>query len=273
MRSPDSNTRTPAGGRATARIAWTSIALLSSLCTAQAEEPDGWVFGFTPYIWAADISADTTARGVTGSTEASFGDILDHLDMAVMGRFEAWKDESWGAYWDAVYMDLGSSYSTPSALISTDMDLTMGMLDLGLGAKVWKHEGMAFDLLAGARWVSLDGNIAIRAGGPLDGLGLGSTYARTETWIEPVLGGRLRYRVNPDLEAALRFDFGGFGLDGCSDLSWNVVVGIERRLSDTLSIKAGYRIFGLNYQTGSGNTRFGIDGQFSGPIAGLTFVF
>ena len=40
-----------------------------------------------------------------------------------------------------------------------------------------------------------------------------------------------------------------------------------------MSLKAGYRILDIDYDSGSGNKEFGLDAQFRGPIFGLTIKF
>ena len=58
-----------------------------------------------------------------------------------------------------------------------------------------------------------------------------------------------------------------------SNLTWNLLAGIDYKLKDNMSLKAGYRIFDLDYDSGSGTNEFGLDAQFRGPIFGLTILF
>jgi opacity protein-like surface antigen len=246
------------------------------------DEPVGiekWEVQFTPYFWAAELSGDATLRGRTGPVEASFSDIMDNLDIALMGRAEAWKGK-WGLYFDVIYMDLGSDFSTPAAVVSTEMDVKMTTFDFGIGHRVWErrvgeesNQKLLLDVLGGGRYINLDGEIDIRIGGPLDGLGLGRKFGRREEWVEPVVGGRLRWDLSDKLAAAVRCDFGGFDIGEGSNLSWNLAAGVDYRLKENMSLKAGYRIFDLDYDSGSGSSEFGLDAQFRGPIVGLTILF
>jgi opacity protein-like surface antigen len=238
-----------------------------------------WNMEFTPYFWAAEIDGDATLRGRTGPVEGSFSDLLDNLDIAFMGRLEAWQDR-WGIFLDGLYMDLGADFSTPTALLSTDIDVKMAVLDFGMGHRLLEtpigennNQSLSFDLLGGGRYINLDGEIDIKVGGPLAGLGLGRKFGRREEWVEPVIGGRLRWDLNEKLAAAVRFDFGGFDIGDGSNLTWNLVAGIDYKLKENMSLKAGYRIFDLDYDSGSGSNEFGIDAQFRGPIFGLTILF
>jgi opacity protein-like surface antigen len=79
--------------------------------------------------------------------------------------------------------------------------------------------------------------------------------------------------MSDKLATGVRFDFGGFGIGEGSNLSWNLVAGIDYKLKKNMSLKAGYRILDLDYDSGSGNKKFGVDAQFRGPIFGLTILF
>ncbi len=240
-----------------------------------------WNIELTPYFWVAELDGDATLRGRTGQVDVSFSDLLDNLDIAFMGRLEAWKGK-WGLFMEALYMDLGAEFSTPQGLVSADIDVKMAILEFGLGYHLWEtqvgKEGsqkLSFDLLGGVRYINLEGEVDIRTGGPLSGLGLaiGRTFGRRQEWVDPIIGGRLRWNIDDKLAAAVRFDFGGFDIGEGSNLTWNLVAGIDYKLKENMSLKAGYRIFDLDYDSGSGNKEFGIDAQFKGPIFGLTMKF
>jgi hypothetical protein len=257
------------------------VIFVNSLAQGQSANlnDDQWDIQLTPYFWAAELKGDATLRGRTGPVEVSFSDLLDNLDIAFMGRAEAWKGR-WGLFFDGLYMDLGAEFSTPRGLVSADIDVKMTMLEFGLGYHLWEtqvgKEGsqkLSFDLLGGGRYMNLEGEVDIVVGGPLAGLGLGRTFGRREEWVDPIVGGRLRWDINEKLAAAVRFDFGGFGIGEGSNLTWNFVAGIDYKLKKNMSLKAGYRIFDIDYDSGSGTNKFGIDAQFRGPIFGLTMKF
>jgi opacity protein-like surface antigen len=228
------------------------------------------------------IKGDATLRGRTGSVDVSFSDILDKLDIAFMGRLEAWQGK-WGLFFDGLYMDLGAEFATSGILVTTDtdIDVKMTMLDFGIGHQVWEtplgkdnDQKLSFDLFGGARYMNLDSEIDIKLGGPLaDIISPGRKFGRREEWVEPIVGGRLRWDLNNKLAAAVRFDFGGFDIWDGSNLTWNLLAGIDYQLSRNMNLKAGYRIFDIDYDSGSGSNEFGIDAQFRGPIFGLTILF
>jgi opacity protein-like surface antigen len=260
-----------------------SLALFSSLAQGQDNQVGSkeWEVQFTPYFWVADLEGDATLRGRTGPVDVGFSDIWDNLDFGLMGRVEAWQGK-WGLYFDGLYMDLGAEFSTPQGLVSTDIDFKMIMLEFGIGHRLWEtqvgeetNQKLSFDFLGGGRYMNLKGEVDVITNGPLSGLGLaiGSTFSRREEWVDPIVGGRLRWDIDEKLATVVRFDFGGFGIGEGSNLTWNLLAGIDYQLSKNMSLKAGYRIFDIDYDSGSGSNEFGLDAQFRGPILGLTYSF
>jgi len=257
------------------------VVLTCSLAYGQEKigSTDKWNIELTPYFWAAELKGHATLRGRTGPVDASFSDILDKLDIAFMGRLEAWQGK-WGLFFDGLYMDLGAEFTTPRGLVSTDIDVKMTMLEFGLGYHLWEtqvgkevSQKLSFDLLGGGRYINLDGEIDIKTNGPLADIVSGRKFGRREEWVDPIVGGRLRWGLNEKLAAAVRFDFGGFDIGEGSNLTWNLLAGIDYKIKENMSLKAGYRIFDLDYDSGSGSNEFGIDAQFRGPIFGLTILF
>jgi len=268
------------------RVKTVLMITLGLLCTAAYSQDesvgtDKWDVEFTPYFWAAELDGDATLRGRTGPVDVSFSDLLDNLDIAFMGRVEAWKGE-WGLFLDGLYMDLGAEFSTPQGAVSADIDVKMTMLEFGLGYRLLEtpigqdnEQKLSFDLLGGGRYMNLEGEVDVRTGGPLSGLGLtiGRTFGRREEWVDPIVGGRLKWGIDDKLAIAVRSDFGGFDIGDGSNLSWNLLAGIDYKLSKNKNLKVGYRIFDIDYDSGSGNKEFGLDAQFRGPIFGLTIKF
>ena len=80
----------------------------------------------------------------------------------------------------------------------------------------------AFDLLAGARYwhqdatVSAEFNSSVTASGPLGQIGITQSGSRaiaasgSVDWVDPFVGGRLRYKPSAGQEVVVRGDIGGF---------------------------------------------------------------
>ncbi len=102
---------------------------------------------------------------------------------------------------------------------------------------------------------------------------LGRTLGGDEEWVEMIVGARIKFDVFENLAVGVRGDIGGFGIGSGSDLTWNVVAGIDWQFRENMSLKIGYRYMEMDYEQHSGSERFGLDAQMKGPIIGLTIMF
>jgi hypothetical protein len=94
-------------------------------------------------------------------------------------------------------------------------------------------------------------------------------------WVDPLVGARVRHRLAPGQELTLRADIGGFGAG--SQFSWNAIAAynceIAVRDGITYSLLLGYRALSVDYEQGSGRTKYEYDVLQHGPITGLTMKF
>jgi hypothetical protein len=263
------------------------ITIILSFAFGRAVEAntDEWRFELTPYFWASEADIDAaTINGQTSSAELDFDDILDLLDFAGFARFEAWKGK-WGFIADVSYVDLGADGTLTPQLgpltfpeISVDVDFRQTTLDFGASRRFEISSGSTeskwwFDLMGGIRYSYLKQEIDVsKAPGPFVSA-FGTTLGGDEDWFEPFVGARIGWQLTDNLILAVRADVGGFGIGDASDLTWNIVLGIEYKPWEKISIKAGYRIYDIDYETGSGGDRFGYDAQLRGPALGVTFHF
>lgn len=88
-------------------------------------------------------------------------------------------------------------------------------------------------------------------------------------WLEPLIGARLKYDITERLNFSVRGDAGGFGIGSASELTWQLVAGLQYRMTELLSLYAGYKHYELDYEKGN----LDMDLQLSGPIFGLAFHF
>ena len=65
--------------------------------------PEKWGFSVAPYLWMASLKGDVMVKGVEGSVDATFGDILDEMDAGGSLYLEARKGV-WGIFADMYYL-------------------------------------------------------------------------------------------------------------------------------------------------------------------------
>jgi len=240
---------------------------------------DTWDFQFTPYFWLAELDGDSTLSGIMGSAELEFSELWDFVDFGASGRLEAWNGK-WGFLVDASYLDLGADYTTSvgPAAIDTEVDLRQTIVDIGLAYRLIHKpvgrdgtQSLALEPLGGVRYEYLKQEAKLNvAAGPF---AAGTTIGGDEEWVEPFVGVRLTWAISETLAAAIRGDIGGFGIGSASDLTWNLLAGVDWQFRKNMSLKAGYRILDIDYERGSGTSAFGLDAQMKGPILGLSIYF
>ncbi len=238
---------------------------------------DGWRFDFQPYIWIPiDVDADATIKGVTAKVEVTIDEVLDQADVfGLLGRVEGWT-HNWGFFIDGLYMTLdGEGFSAQAGplTLSADAEIEMVMVDFGLGWRLldepigdtgseWPR--LTIDALGGGRYQYLSLEIS-RATLP--------TLSDSRDWLDLLVGGRVVLRFSSGVAFAVRGDASGFGIGSGSNLTWNLGGGFDLGNYESLSVRLGYRILGMDFDTGSGSAEFGLDGTLHGPYLGFSIKF
>ncbi len=263
-------------------------------------DPEPWRFSATAYGWLINVGGSVTARNQTVDVSASFIDLVQKSDsiLAYMTYLEADKGPV-GAYLDFVFAKLGfgagqTSYRSPEAGLSisakTNAALTYDLFIIELGGayelKRWAGSEKSFtalDAVGGFRYwnnstaLSLDvaGNVNVASLGLDRSFGLAVARSDVVQWVDPVIGFRLRHQFTPSQHVFVRGDIGGFGLGG-SQFSWQAVAAYSYGWQFTgyqIDAVLGFRALGVNYSSGSGIDRIGIDEVLYGPIIGATIRF
>lgn len=222
--------------------------------TLPAEENKPWRFDNSLNLFLAGMSGDLTAKGIPADVDASFGDIIEHLEAGFAGRVTVGY-ERWLLSTEFSYLRL--SAATPAA----SADLEQWMVEPSLGYELCKFA----QLFAGARYNSVDGDVTFN--GPA-----GRVATGTQEWWDPIVGAQLSYPLIKDkLSFDGRFDVGGFGVG--SDITWQAFPYLNWRFARWGSAQLGYRWMGTDYETGSGLSKFRYDVVLQGVQIGLTMHF
>jgi hypothetical protein len=267
---------------------------------------DEWTFYLTPYFWTTSLSGFTTVRGHTTDIDASFIDILDHTQFP-KGLFQlaAFGEARYGRFallTDLAYMKLGIGASLQHSRdigslatlgISASAGLTVQMVIAEMaaayevarwGATNTPNSGTALDLYAGGRVWWQEGKVDFTASGTLAGLGplglfasgAGTVEAKADvSWVDPVVGARLRHQFAPGWDLVVSGDVGGFGAG--SKFSWQAIGALDFELHRTQNITwsgmLGYKALFVDYSQGSGSTLYEYSMTMYGPIFGITARF
>ncbi len=264
-----------------------------------ATDPDAWRFQAATYGWLISVSGSTTSHGQTVDTHASFIDLLQKSDSLIgyMGYLEADKGKV-GVYADFVFTKMGfttsqAAYRNPVAGLklsaTANAALTMQMFIVEIGGVYefvrWGGDGSgstALEAVGGFRYwnVNLTGTFdaLVTADTTRFNLSRSGGFALADSgttqWVDPLVGLRLRHQLAPNQTITLRGDIGGFNLQ--NSLSWQAIAvySYDWQFSGyRIAALLGFRALGVNYNSGSGATAFGLNEVFYGPVLGASLRF
>ena len=236
---------------------------VAPLASAAAAQDSGWEVTVSPYFWVPGVSTSLETGFGTLKADAGVGDVLSATDFALMGVFEARRGR-WGLIADLVYADLSEHADAPlgglfsRAAVETELRIFSGYA----AYRLHDEARVAVDVLGGFRAVRADLDVTLAAG-DLPGL----RFAPGDTWVDPVVGGRVRFALNERWFATAMADFGGSG--GGSDRTWQVVATLGYQISDRWSVQGGWRQLSIDREMGGRDVEL----ELGGPVLGLTARF
>ena len=101
----------------------------------------------------------------------------------------------------------------------------------------------------------------------------GPLLGGSHDWFELALGARVQWGINERWSTALRGDFSGFGIGDASDLTYNLWATADYHPWERWALLFGYRVYSLDYETGTGAQRFGMDVTEHGPFIAAAYRF
>ncbi len=220
-----------------------------------AQESDGWQFRITPYLWMLGLDGTTAALGNDIPLEADFGDILDLLNIALSANMEL-NNGKWFVVLDPMWADLEAPIDTGGP-IGGKVEIQLLIIDALVGLSLSEH----FDVYAGARYYDQDITIVPTM---LPEIPLG------DDWTDFLLGFRVTGEISEKWSFAGKLDA---AVGGDSDSAWYAQAMFLRHIGDNKHFDIGYRYYDVDYESGSGLSRFKWDVAQSGPVIGFSWEF
>ena len=254
----------------------TAIATFAPLsATAQSlpapgQSESGWRHAIAAYLFAPVRTKGTsTINGNSVPIDLDLGDVLDLLDFAAAGRYEAWNND-FGLIFDANYVAIEADGNLPGPG-GAAFDVTvrqkwlalLGAYRIANGTYGDNSQRYAVDLQGGVRYNNLKQEVNI---------GPAPTAGGDEGWWEPVVGARGMWRLNDRWTTIASIDLGGFGSGG-NDLQVGANLGFDYQPWDNTAITFGYRYYSMDYSTTLSGGAFACDTTQHGPYVGVKFFF
>ncbi len=226
-----------------------------------------WQYEITPYVWAAglDGTARVNNRPQAGiSIQQDFSDVLERLDAALMGAFEARRGR-WGLLLDGLYLKVSDSGSVSGPLGFTSIaargKVTQQMYAAAVSYRT--REGRSpVDVLAGIRYNSIEWDVAIQSSVPALP---GRQFTQKKDWADAYVGARI---VHPISERWALMGYADIGAGG-SDLTWQTLAGASYDFTERVSGKIGYRHLSIDYD----KSDFSYDMDTGGVYVGIGIRF
>lgn len=240
------------------------IALFGSVASAAAQDAS-WSYDLSSYMWfPKTVTKVDTPYGIAES-KLSVGDALDALDFGVMVSGTARRGR-WAFTGDLIHLDLTADASAP-----------LGVFYSGVrtATKLTAFSGYAFYQVAGSPTTTLELGGGVRAiKSKLDlSFGAGALPAASQrisdNWADALVAVRVRHQFNPQWNAALAVDYGGFGIGDSSDKTWQVVATMGYAFNENWSMVGGYRHLFADRTSDGTDYRL----EMSGPMLGVTYRF
>jgi len=217
-----------------------SIGLLSVFGQAQYDVDDRLKLEITPYVWMTTMNGNLTINGETRPINFTFEDFFKFSNLGLNGHIEL-KKRRWAVLFDYNYVDLLKEETYTELVLS----------DLAFAWRLTKST----ELIVGGRYFKSEVEYKEQQN------------KGKESWVDPIIGGRITWDMTKQLVFTARADIGGFGIG--SEFEWNLMAGVGYRISN-ITFLGAYRIWYAKYENGSGDDLFVYDMTTSGP--GLAMV-
>ena len=228
---------------------------------ASPDTEDEWSFEIAPYVWVANIGAETSLPW-NGPDQP---DSVQRLDTKITGAFmiEAMaRYRSLGLLLDFSWLRLDSETHRQGTLYSgANLQTDYIYATAGLTYALPLRGNFHAELLAGARLWSISSDFDMKSG-TLPGF----NASVSETWVSPIIGANFRYDLTPQWTLFAEGIWGGFTN---SSTQWDAYAGVCYRFSDSWSGTLGYRYLSEKYET----SRYTFDIDVQGAQVGLQYMF
>lgn len=124
---------------------------------------------------------------------------------------------------------------------------------------------LGLDLFVGARYTELEVDLSAEAS--LLGLTTSRARSRDENWTDAVFALRLQYGRRKGWGSTFWLDIG----DGSDSSSEQFIGLVSYQSNSNWKFYGGFRYLNLDYDTGSGSSRFGVDLDYTGPMFGASY--
>ena len=255
-------------GAALVMAVWTIVAVNG---LAAEGHDDGWQNGIALPLWAAGINGNVTVKGIKQDVDVSFDDLKDHLDAAFGLEFTARKDKLC-IYTGFGYLKLsGAGGGGGNGGVSDDLKFLIA--DAGVSyqlVKTGEEHPFTLEATAGIRYWWAKNELKFKGPGGV----VAFDGSASKDLVDPVIGLRGSKFFTRKLHLDFAGDIGGFGIsDTQANLDWSATGLVSYDFTKWFTLSGGYKALALDYSTGSGSNKNGLDLIINGVLFTANFKF
>jgi hypothetical protein len=223
-----------------------------------------WEIVVNPYFMAPTSDGKFGVGPLESSIGSSPADIFRRLNWGVMGAVEV-GNGNWAFALDVNYLNVDLTDDSRRQVSVNGHQAAYTLM-------VMKRIDPKAEVYAGLKLSDFGLRLECSPSCPApSGNGGAIDVSRNRSWMEPLVGLRIRHDISNRWELVVAGDIGGFSVG--SDFSANVWPQIGYRIGDRVSGLVGYRVIYVQYDEGEGRERFLYDAVTHGPTIGLEIRF
>ena len=228
---------------------------------ASAAPESDWHFTVSPYLWFPGVHGNVAgSNGGEFGFSASPGDLLSHFRIGLMGVVEP-RYKRIVMPLDIFWIRLGSDRALPNTPGQgvANLHATEFFLTQKLGYRLIDSERFKIDALAGFRYWYFGENLSFTTNT--------LNFSKSQSWVDPLVGGRITGILTPKVEVTVGGDVGGWGAG--SQIDYQAFGLLGYRIKPALALLVGYRYLYFDYRRASGAF---LDVATSGVLFGVSIT-
>jgi hypothetical protein len=216
-------------------------AFAADASTASASD---WHLTVSPYLWFPGVHGNIAGpNGGEIGFSASPGDLLSHFRIGLMGAVET-RYKRIVMPLDIMWIRLGDNRSLPNTPGQgvANLHATEFFLAQKVGYRLIDSDRLKIDALAGFRYWYFGENLSFTTNT--------LNFSGVQSWVDPLVGGRITGILTPKVEVSIGGDVGGWGVG--SQMDYQIFGLLGYRIKPALALQVGYRYLYFDYRRASG---------------------
>lgn len=234
-----------------------------------------WTFKIAPYAWLAGTATDVGSEEV----RQSFNDLTSLTNFGFQMLVQA-KYKKWSLSTNLTYAKLGDEVEVVGPLL-VDFAVDQIILDTKIGYTIIDKidfgddiiHGWAMEATIGAIYWFNDVNVDVDVDldSNIDLPNFPININEKLEYVDLVVGTNFRIILSKSVLLGLSANIGGFGIGNSSTLYWDLSFVNTFKVSDLLTVTAGYKTFTDKTESGEGKDKIKTNIKTFGPLIGVSF--